>query len=468
MNLLSYFDDYLCILNSLEIGKFIFTGRKGVGKSAIAKYIKDLSDDNEQSHAKILKIGDYELEKHIQEVALQESKQKLIFEWLILVNLVKLIVENECGKYTKEFTKLKRFLDINSGVIDVDKHQFITGEKNKGGEVNFAPLKHVFGGVFKNYFKTSVNKAPFYKVIPPLKQIVKIVLDFPVNKETEFWLLFDDLDINFSVKNKLSADKVMELIRISRDYNNELLQNNKAKILIFLRDDMRDFLKPKYADSAKIFNSYEININWYDHSVLNENEIPLKRLINKRVELNFKKNEIEFIGDPWENLFTESYINGKSIFKYILDFTFYRPRDIITLLNVLSLEDYQFPIDHFTLKRIIKKYIHINIDELKSELSLFFTGNDINILFDKLFPYICENQNILEKELNDKIEDLGFSINTHEVIELLSKYSLIILRDNNGNLYFQYRDDTELDNIDRSHLHYTLPKCIYHKYKFIN
>lgn len=466
-NLLDYFDDYLSILNRLEIGKFIFVGRKGAGKSAIAKYIKDTSNKTEHSFSKILKIGDFELENHIQETKFKDSKQKLIFEWLILVNLVKLIVKNECGVYTNEFRKLKKFLEINSGIIDIDKHQFISGEKNKGGEVNFAPLKHVFGGVFKNYFKTSVDKAPFYKIIPPLREIVQITLDYSVNCETEFWLLFDDLDINFSTKDRNSGDKVMELIRVSRDYNNDILANNKAKILIFLRDDMRDFLNPQYADSAKIFNSYEVNLNWYSHTVTNENDIPLKNLINKRIELNFKKNQIPYQGDPWDNLFHTANINGKTTFKYVLDFTFYRPRDIITMLNVCAKEDYIFPIEANTLKSILKKYIRVNISELKSELGLFFSENDINLLFDKLFPFIIDNQELLESGLIQKIEALAFSMSPSEVVELLSKYSLIILRDSNWNLYFQYRDDSEIDRLDKSKLYYTLPKCIYHNYKLI-
>ena len=46
-----YFEDYLEILSELKKGKFIFTGRKGSGKTAIAKYIKDQSDQAKDSHA---------------------------------------------------------------------------------------------------------------------------------------------------------------------------------------------------------------------------------------------------------------------------------------------------------------------------------------------------------------------------------------------------------------------------------
>lgn len=470
-SLLDYFEDYLNVLEQLQIGKFIFTGRKGVGKSAIAKFIKDNSDKSEESFAKILRIKDFELEKNIQISETSENKEKLVFEWLILVNIVRLIVSNECGQYTTEYDKLKKFLKINSGVVNVDEYQIIDGERNKGAEVSFGGLRHIFGGIFKNYFKNNVNKAPFYKLIPPLKEILKIILDYPVNKELEFWLLFDDLDLNFNVKNESDNDKVIELIRIAKYYNNEIFKNNSAKILIFIRDDMRDVLLTKYADSAKIFSTYEIIIDWYNHSLLNknENEMPLKRLANKRIEINFKNNGILYGSDPWENLFDcESYYYGKSSFKYVLDYTFYRPRDIITFLGRMSNENYKFPISRRDMKTLLKKYISVNITEIKSELKLFFSDLEIDLIFNKLFPFIIENQELTTEELIKSIDNLRFSIESEKILELLSKYSLIILKYFNGKLYFNYRDNIELDGIDKKDLAYTLPKCIYHNYRQIN
>lgn len=470
-NLLDYFDDYLSILNKLKQGHFIFTGRKGVGKSAIAKYIKDSSDLSQESFATLLKIGDYELENYIQETELQESKEKLIFEWLILVNLVKLIVRNDCGSYTKEFNKLKRFLDINSGIIDIDKRQFIVGEKNKGGEVNFSVLKHAFGGVFKHYFRSSVNKAPFYKLISPLKDVVKIILNYPINKNREFWLLFDDLDINYKASDESSNKKIIELIRVCKEYNNNIFKDNNAKIIIFIRDDIRDFIVSKYADSAKIFNSYETLINWYSHSknIVNENELPLKKLIDKRIKIGFEKSNSPInTQSPWASLFKSSYINNKTSFKYILDFTFYRPRDIITFLKKVSDEDCTYPIEDWMLKQILAKYIKANILEIKSELNLFFSSNEINTIFENLFPYVIKNQDLIKSDLILKIEQLGIGISSENTLNLLLKYSLIIIKDNKGNLYFDYRDDTDITNLNESECFYTLPKCIYHYYNKIS
>ena len=48
------------------------------------------------------------------------------------------------------------------------------------------------------------------------------------------------------------------------------------------------------------------------------------------------------------------------------------------------------------------------------------------------------------------------------------KWSLIVIRDYKGNLYFDYRDDTDISKLNESERFYTLPKCIYHNYKGIN
>lgn len=88
------FDDYLDILPKIGDGCFIITGRKGSGKSAIAKYIKDNATFEDSMFCEIVKSDAINLEKQIQQSSV-ESETKLVsfFQWLILVKLVKLILE---------------------------------------------------------------------------------------------------------------------------------------------------------------------------------------------------------------------------------------------------------------------------------------------------------------------------------------------------------------------------------------
>ena len=78
-----------------------------------------------------------------------EGKSSLLFEWLILVNIVKLIVKNECGEYTTEYNQLRKFVEKNTGSSAIDKFEVSEVFLNNGGEIKFGMLTHLFGAVFK-------------------------------------------------------------------------------------------------------------------------------------------------------------------------------------------------------------------------------------------------------------------------------------------------------------------------------
>lgn len=457
-SLIDYFEDFLDVLSYLEKGKFIFVGRKGVGKSAIAKYIKDTSDNSDASSAHILRISDLNAEKFIQSCAGVKNIEVLLFEWLILVNIIKLVIREERGKYTKEYGKLKTFLERNTGTVDIDKFQVDEILQKKGGEVSFEVLTHVFDGIFKKYFDVRTKKAPFYKLIPPLKEVLKIILDYDVNKDFEFWLLFDDLDIDYDIKNEKDNNSILELLRIAKIYNNEVFKYNKAKILVFIRDDVRNNIISRYADSAKIFNSYEIFIDWYNN---NEFDNPLKKLANKRIEKTFLEHNLRFEKDAWDSLFKQN--DWKSSFKQILDYTFYRPRDIITFLSIVSENDFSIPLNISDTETILNKYIQKNVAEIKSELSLYFNTEEKDILFKKLFHYIAYTNNVKYKDVLSKIGEFFVQKDSQTIFDILRGYSLLVLKSPSGDLFFNYRDDIIKSNIDDYNI--VLPKCLYHYYK---
>jgi len=472
-NLVNYFDDYLSILHLLNDGRFIFTGRKGSGKSAIAKYFKDISDRDEKknSFAEMIRMNDLEVEKLIQADGLSDfpSKESILFEWIILVRLVKLLVKNTGGKYTNEYKKMRDFISRNSGIVEIDKFQINEVVEKRNYEVHFEVLRQVFGGIFNKYFDKKTHRAPFYKLIPALKEVVETVIKYDCNKDVEFWLLFDDLDVNFKDNTVENSRKIVELVRVARDYNNDFLRKGKARVLIFLRDDIKRLIESYEADTAKMFSSYEIYLNWYDHENFkyDENSINLKRFINKRIEINFKTHAIAFDeDDPWKSLINEdSYEFGqKSSFKYILDFTFYRPRDLVLFFNPIGKEDYDFPMTPKVIKIMLSKYIKENIKELKNELSLQFTPLEIECLFtkflDKLAQRAFNKYDVVSKEL----EELKFTKRPDEVIKILNEYSILIYKDINGKLFYNYRENPNFESLDKDKLFFTLPKNIYHYY----
>ncbi|MBS9525852.1 hypothetical protein KI659_17660 [Litoribacter alkaliphilus] len=472
-SLVNYFEDYLNILPLLREGRFIFLGRKGAGKSAIAKYIKDTSDKETDSYASLIKMQDLELEKLIQNDAFNdfENKELVIFEWLILVQLIKLFIKNDSARYTREYPKLKKFIDKNSGIVNIDKYQIKQIIEDKNFEVSFGPLKHIFEGVFKNHFGTKMEKAPFHQLIPPLREIVEKIVKYEVNRDNEFWLLFDDLDITFQ-ENEIQQKMITELLRISKRYNNEILTGSNSKIVVFLRDDIKRKIESLYPDTGKLFTSYEIIIDWYDHETfkLDENVTNLKSFINRRIEYNFLKNNISYNKDnPWESLIKEDYYEyqNKTSFKYLIDFTFYRPRDLVLFFSKIGHRDYLYPLTPDTFKSLLKKYIQSNIIEIKNELGLNFKQNEINELFDTVFPYIIKHPHLTKQKLCETLDEKCFSEKSNQVFQSLKDYALIAFKSSQGKLFFEHRGEIITDEESDKYF-ITLPKCIYHYYVDIN
>ncbi len=466
-NLEHYFDDFLEVLPLLSKGKFLIVGRKGAGKSAIAKFIKDSSDKTDNSYCDLIRINNVSLEKIIQNTHYNEdvtNKESALFEWLILVRLAKLLVQNKNAQYTLEYKKISDFLTRNAGIVDIDKYQIEEVYEKKGGQVSFDVLRHSFKGIISKYFDIKTTQAPFYKLITPLKEIIKTVLKYDVHTNVEYLLLFDDLDINFSEKNFSDIHTLVQLIRIAKQYNNEIFTNSKAKIIIFLRDDIKHIVLNHYADTAKIFSSYEILLSWYDHENFktNENSTNLKKFINKRIELNFKANNILFFeADPWTTLVVNSHYNysDKSAFKYILDYTFYRPRDLILFFNNIGKEDYEYPLSPYVIQSMLNKLTVEIVAEIKNELSVFFDSDQIQGLMS-VFQYFSKDLTISYDRFINKLKPIECEKNSAQIFEILLKYSLVIPKDMQGRLFFNYREKFSYESFNKSDYNYGIHKAL--------
>ena len=202
------FDDYLDILPKIGEGYFIITGRKGSGKSAIAKYIKDNATSENSMFCEIVKSDAIKLEKQLQKDS-SDSNERLIsfFQWLILVKLVKLILESKNGNYTPELKTINNFVRNNRGIVEIDKFSIAEITTMSTQELNVGSLTNtpIFKAIIERVMGKRMEKAPYYKLLPALKEIVYKVLDFQVFKEYQFVVIFDDLDIGF--KSDVDQDK---------------------------------------------------------------------------------------------------------------------------------------------------------------------------------------------------------------------------------------------------------------------
>lgn len=255
----SFFEDFLNVLPRINDGCFIISGRKGAGKSAIAKYIQDNAVASDELFCEIIKTDIISQERLIQETTnFDNFNSSALFEWIILVKLVNLMLVTNNGECTKEIKALRNFIRNNSGIVEVDKYSVSQIDNFSKADINIGALNNIFNGLLQRFIGKRLEKAPFYRILPALKEIVFKSLAFQTFENNEFVIIFDDLDINFNAKNEADKKALLNLVRTAKEFNNNLRTNKiqNTKVLIFLRDDIQKVLEGFASDTSKIFSSY--------------------------------------------------------------------------------------------------------------------------------------------------------------------------------------------------------------------
>ena len=442
------FEDYLGIIDELKYEKFIVSGRKGTGKSAIGAAIKHEADDNSNAFCTFIRKGDIDIEKIVQ-VAKEadiEIQNQLLFKWVILTKLLCLISENQNIQNLKEYEHLSKFIERNRGFIDIKNHEIVETIKENGFKINLEYFKRLVAAVCNKDIKIKEQKPEFYKLLPNLQDvIIKLLEKDPDNK---YVIIFDDLDIEFSSKSESNIKNLTDLIRIAKEFNNDIFgkYGGCVKIILLLRDDIYKHLL-YFADTAKMFGSYEVVIKWYEDIYKNnESKIKLKQFVENRLRKNFERIKIPIkSNNVWasfidETGFNDYSYNSKTSFKYLIDHTFYRPRDIILLFNDIGKMNYHLPLSKNDLNELIGNYSQKIIAELRNELSIIFSKSEISSIF-KVLTDLSKPQypSFSYDEIENALSEQNLSDVSH-VIETLFDYSLIGNQDNENNVTFKYRE----------------------------
>jgi hypothetical protein len=460
-SLIDFYEDYMGILQDIKNEKFIISGRKGSGKSAIVKYFRDHSSEDNELYSATVKHSDIVLEKAIQYYNEPEDDiYSHLYEWIILTKFVYMLLQTTDVRSTKEYNALLNFQKKNSGLLNVDEWKTLNFEKEHNRQINFSPFKAVFQAELGQTIKTTNIKADFISFIPALREIVMKMLRFQGLERFNFIVLFDDLDINFKLTRTVDKKRILNLIRITRDYNTQYLLRTNSKILIFIRDDVSNQLVGTEADKSKIFASYETRLNWYDDNIREEDSM-LRKFINKRIQLAFNKLGLQCNkSDPWLSLIHNSPCEDykdKTAFKFILEFTYYLPRDILLVFKDLEKKEFQIPMEPKDVKLLLKEYVKKKKDEITDELVIQF--EDSNIETERIIEALRELSNNTYNTMKDVLSCLNnFGLNEN-LFSLLLDYNLLVPRDERGNLYYKYRNQEWSG--DLTNYYFRLPKCLF-------
>lgn len=426
------------VFHDITHGKFIITGRKGCGKSAIANYLKIISEKEATLFCKFIKKNDIDFEKIIQfgsDESTTPDKAKILYQWIILYKLLELLVENERITHEKSVGFLKKFLRKNSNFTEFDTYKITEILKNDENTVQIDGLKKFFSLSMKESLSTKRERMSFAELIPYLKNVTTHLIQ-KIDSYADgsfYFIFFDDLDNDFKVENDNCKKSLLSLIRVTRDFNTILFQNNPnttVNIVLLLRDDIQESLLDS-ADSAKIFASYSTPIEWFDEKTFKEHpdETLIKKFIDTRIKKAFSKTPMAERITKWEDFSSVQY-------KSVLDNTFYTPRDLILFFDPISKSDYNIPLSSEDIKSLNDSYCDSIVDELKNSLSIFYSSIEISKIFDILKKNLTTSDadyNFLKKAFEDEYIDGKTAIN-----RLLDE-SILGLHASNGFTFFKHR-----------------------------
>lgn len=445
------FHDYLNVLPEIETEKFIITGRKGSGKSAIGQVLYNEAKSHPNKFCEYIQKSDIDLEEIVQfsKETGETIQKELLFKWIILTRLLKLIIQNQSVQDLKEIKIIKHFLEKNTGFVRVDKFEIKEVLKTSGFEVMTEKLMQFFSLKKTREVNIKGTKAPFYKLIPHLEEVVATILSShqDLYNGNRYHIIFDDLDIEFKAENNESVETLLNLIRIAKSYNNNFFSDNgiDAKVVVLLRDDISDVLIKKSADMAKIFSSYNICLTWFDHSLYkkDENLTMLKQFIDRRIEYALNKATMEFHGSPWDFLFDTNSEYNESSFKYVIDHTFHTPRDLILLFQDLTKYKFNIPLKIADINVLIGSFSFKCKSEIENALSIHYNVKEIEKLFTVL-RHLSKKAEFSYSEFLAIYDNEKIDMPASKSCELLFDYSLIGNKSrNNSMVFFKHREEEE-------------------------
>lgn len=460
-------------------------GDKGTGKTMLLKYIESTvlvdAPKNSTAFIRFKKDVDEDQRNQIKRAGVPQTPFEEIIESEIPVDntidcvlawqiyLVKIIVnrlnQNKYGVFDRKNTAWTKLCNIVKAVYnDADESSFFKKiiPKIKKGNIEIDVSKYGKLNLDLEWTDASKKAVPF-------NSVARKILDLYANlsgTEDNIYIFVDELELSLKQTKKYERD--ITLIRdliFAIQYMNEIAKekNFNVHIIAAIRNEVYKNVKSKGLEINKPIHDFGIQINWLQKGGNIKNH-PLLKMLEKRFQYSEKKAGFPVSSDIWNEYFMPTV--GKAevpICNYILDQTWYRPRDIIRLFSVIQsmCENKDF-IDQETFDIIKQRYSEESWTEFEEVLSVKYSDREVEGIKQALtglkLPFVP----------SDFIAQIDGKADTFEEVEVLKsskKKPNQILRDlydigvigNYGPLpRFSFKGDKDIDPMMPLTFHYPL------------
>jgi hypothetical protein len=351
VGLLDYFYQNPAYYSILNEKKTIIVGNRGVGKSAIFKYI---ASEETKKGTIVLELSPEEYSYEILSNILKkesdgswgkQSSYSISWQYLLFNLIFKEIATKNKGFINGPLKNIYNYVRDNLKVRDI----------NPIG-VLISYLKRL-EGIKVGKYEAKIAQTKELQSLYGLEEIQNLVPDLiKVLEKTKVKVLIDELDKGWD-NSEDSRYFVAGLFQAAQKMNSI---SNNLRVYVSIRQELFDNIPQIYDDAQKIREDIEV-IRWSEDELL--------EFINLRILNSFPQTKDMSSSDRWNLIFSEvlNYRNTKS-YNYIIDRTQLRPRELLQFCK-LCVENHntQETINYSSITSAEMDYSEQKIKDLASE-----------------------------------------------------------------------------------------------------
>lgn len=452
--------------------KYYVCGGKGTGKTALLKYLEcKLLENKENLVIPIRFKTQFDEEDRKQMVAAANVREETIFSlpeekinnftWVWQTYIIHQIIKSEDnGEYeifetTKNLQLLKKLLD---SMYEGQRGKIIPKLSKGYVSIGASTLKGISADVkLEIEFDSNTNKVNFSKISKKIFELYKELIP----KRTSVYVLLDELEL--SVNSKKNHDRDVQLVRdliiaIARMNEIAKVKGYSVNICASIRDDVITSILSHGYEINKCVEDYGVQINWFQKGG-NYIDSPLLGIIENKIKASENKAGIENESNVWDTYF-ENTINETEVRRYILSFTWQRPRDVIRMMNSIQ-EQYndEEKITQEMFDRAMQTYSERSWNEIAEELKLVYSGkNDIKAI-KKFFtgievPFSYNYLMERSRQLGEIYDYVNVFFEKNKMIDFLEKmFDWGVIGNSGKRMIFKFLGDDELQPTSEMIIH---------------
>ena len=445
--------------------RYYITGLKGTGKTALLRYLSICVSEQEKCHSSfILFKSDIKEDKRseLEQIAdiIHRGQDSLggfkDFEqpWMLFLfqRIVKLC-EDKSIQLFKSDGNWKDFKKTILATFNLIKKEDSLFPKVTHGKVSL-DAKYVKAEVdldFKNNKQDSIKRIDFDSLINDCESMFQKLM--PTGEK--LYIFIDEMELALGTESQYQRD--IDLIRdliLTIDRLNRICRSLKIPVYCItgIRQEVLAATQSTGKEINKSISDFGIALRWQQFSG-DDAKHPLIKIIIKRLmyaEESLPKYLRASENRIWERYFPPT-IDKKPTRKYILDQTWYRPRDIV---RILAIAQQQFPNEEVFSENVFssinKNYSVESWTEQEEELRTKYSKTDIkgikHILMGLSNPFSYDEVVTHAEELRKMYDSVNSVMLKYKIGDILSHlFRLGIIGNSETNaMRFSFRGDEEL------------------------